>query len=239
MSVHSKDETTWLTKLERISELSASNRRLVFNNLGHIINVDMLVELYQRLDGKKAVGIDKVTKDAYGKRLNENLNDLIKRIRRGTYRSQPSRITEIPKDDGGERSLAISCFEDKLVQLAVSTVLNKIFEPLFLPSSYGFRPGRNCHDALRALHQHTFHYWNGAIVEIDICQYFNTIPLTELMEILKKKISDRRFLRLINVLITAPIWNGRKGIKNVRGCPQGSILSPILANIYLHCVIDF
>lgn len=238
MAVHSKDGTTWLTKLDRIGELSAENKKLVFNNIGHLINADMLKEQYRQLDGNKAVGIDNVTKNAYGVKLDENINSLIRRIRRGTYKAKPARITEIPKEDGSMRPLAIMCIEDKLVQLAVSSILGKIYEPLFLPCSYGFRPGKSCHDALRALNKATIRNWNGAIVEIDIRKYFNTIPHQALMKFLREKISDRRFLRLIEILIMSPVTENGREIKNTCGCVQGSIISPILANIYLHYVID-
>jgi len=188
MTVHSKDRVSWLTKLKRIGELSANNKRMVFNNIGHLINADMLKEQYQRLDRNKAVGIDKVTKDAYGERLDENINKLLKRVRRGTYRSKAARIIEIPTESGKTRPLAISCLEDKLIQLAASTILSKIYEPLFLPCSFGFRPGRSCHTALRALKKSVFPNMNGAIVDIDICKYFNTIPHQVLIKLLQEKI---------------------------------------------------
>ena len=156
MSVHSKTGKTWSTKLARIGEVSASNAKVIFNNLGHIMDADMLKEQYHKLDPKKAKGIDGLTKQTYGENLDENINVLIKRIRRGTYQSKPARITEIPKEDGSTRPLAISCIEDKLVQLAVSHILNSLYEPLFLPSSFGFRAGKGCHDALKALNQATF-----------------------------------------------------------------------------------
>ena len=238
MTVLSNDGQSWLTKLERIGEKSACNRQLMFNNLGHLLDVNMLKGQFSRLDGNKAVGIDRMTKAAYGEKLNDNLNGLLQRIRRGTYKPKPARVTEIPKEDGSRRPLAISCIEDKLVQLAVSHILGKIYEPLFLPCSYGFRLGLNCHDALRTLQQSTFRNWNGSVVEIDICKYFNTIPHKELMKILRLKISDRRFLRLIEILITAPVMEHKQVSSNREGCPQGSILSPVLANIYLHHVID-
>ena len=238
MTVHSHDRTSWLTKLDRIGELSANNKALVFNNIGHLINVDMLKEQYQRLDGSKAIGIDNVTKATYGKNLDENVNVLIKKIRCGTYKPRPARITEIPKEDGSTRPLAISCLEDKLVQMSVSTILTTIYEPLFLTCSYGYRPGMSCHEALRALNRASYQYPNGAIVEIDIRQYFNTIPHPVLMKLLQEKISDKRFLRLVEILITAPIRQGKHDIINACGCPQGSIVSPILANIYLHHVMD-
>jgi len=238
MTVHSKDRASWLTKLERIGALSAGNKDLVFNNIGYLINADMLEEQYWQLNGKKAVGIDNVTKASYGEKLEENIHALIQSIRRGTYKPKPVRITEIPKENGSTRPLAISCLEDKLVQLAASTILSKIYEPLFLPCSYGFRPNRSCHDALRALNSAVFPNLNGSIVEIDIRKYFNTIPIKELMKFLQKKISDRRFLRLVEVLIKSPIKEGKQIIANTSGCPQGSIISPVLANIYLHYVID-
>ena len=239
MSVHSEDRATWLTKLERIGKLSAQDPKIIFNNLGHIIDVDMLKEQYQRLDPKKAIGIDRMTKQAYGENLDENISNLVKKIRTGTYQPRPARITEIPKEDGSTRPLAISCFEDKLVQLAASTILSKIYEPLFLPSSFGFREGQSCHDALKALNSAAFKNWNGAIIEIDIRKYFNTIPHEALKQILSNKISDSRFMKLIDVLITAPILEKGQAIsKNTQGCPQGSIVSPVLANIYLHHVID-
>ena len=238
MSVHSKDRETWLTKLNRIGKVSVKNRKVVFNNLGYLINADMLKEQYQQLDEKKAVGVDKVTKKDYGENLDENINMLIQRIRRGTYRPKPARIIEIPKEDGGSRPLAISCLEDKLIQLAVNKILTEIYEPLFSSNSYGYRPGKSCHDALRALNKATYQHPNGAIIEIDISKYFNTIPHKGIKEMLQRKISDRRFLRLIDVLMTAPIMEGNKDRENTEGCPQGSIISPILANIYLHHVID-
>lgn len=238
MTVLSNDRISWHTKLERIGELSANDRCFKFNNLGHLITIDMLKEQYRRLDGNKAVGIDKVTKIDYGKMLDENLTGLIQKVRRGTYRPKPSRITEIPKEDGSTRPLAIACVEDKLIQMAVSEILTTIYEPVFLSCSYGYRPGKSCHDALRMLHRATYQHPNGAIVEIDIRKYFNTIPHKVLMERLSDKISDKRFLKLINTLITAPVLKGKQEEENRIGCPQGSIVSPILANVYLHHVVD-
>ncbi|MBI6547529.1 reverse transcriptase domain-containing protein [Xenorhabdus lircayensis] len=238
MTVHSNDGQSWLTKLERIGKKSACNKQQVFNKLGHLLNSDMLKGQLLRLDGNKAVGIDRMTKAAYGEHPDGNIHNLILRIRRGTYRPKAARITQIPKEDGSKRPLAISCIEDKLVQLAVSDILSRIYEPLFLPCSYGFRPGLNCHAALKELQQQTYRNWKGAVVEIDIRKYFNTIPHIELMNLLRKKISDRRFLRLIEVLITAPVIEGKQVSDNVLGCPQGSAISPVLANIYLHHVID-
>jgi len=238
MTIHSKDGVSGQTKLERISELSAQNKDLVFNNLGHLLNVTLLKELFHRLDGNKAVGIDNVTKANYGKCLDENLANLLKRIRRNTYRPQPARLVEIPKADGSSRPLAISCLEDKLVQSAVNLILTKIYEPLFLPYSYGFRANKNCHDALRSLSKTTYQFWYGAVAEIDLRKCFDTIPHGKLLDCLQKKISDKRFLRLISCLLKTPIIKGEQITVNEIGCPQGSILSPTLSSIYLHEVVD-
>jgi len=238
MTIHSYDGQSGKTKLDRISELSVENKEMKFNNIGHLINLSLLKELYHQLDGTKAVGIDKVTKTDYGINLEENLNALLKRVRRGTYRPKPARLVEIPKEDGSVRPLAISCLEDKIVQSAVNIILTKIYEPLFLPCSYGFRPGKNCHDALRSLCKSTYQFWNGAVAEIDLRKCFNTIPHKQLMECLVNKINDKRFLILINHLLETPIQIGKKVMINEMGCPQGSILSPTLSNIYLHEVVD-
>ena len=238
MSVHSKDGNQKTTKLERISKLAIRERDVVFNNIGHVLDTELLREAYTQLDGKKAVGTDGVTKESYGQKLEDNLQDLLVKIRKGTYKPRPSRLVEIPKEDGSSRPLALSCFEDKVVQQAVSSILNKIFEPLFLPCSYGYREGRNGHEALRELMKYSYQISNGAIVEIDLQKYFNTIPHEELMKILRNKISDVGFLRLVEKLIRSPIMEGRESKPNKRGCPQGSIISPILSNIYLHYVLD-
>ncbi|WP_064644324.1 reverse transcriptase domain-containing protein [Orientia tsutsugamushi] len=238
MTVHSIDRNTWLTKLERIKLLSSKNQDIKFNNLGHIIDLKMLEEQYKELDSKKAIGIDGITKEDYGKKLKANLLSLLTRIRKGQYQAKPARITEIPKEDGGKRPLVISCFEDKIIESTVSKILNSVFEPIFLKYSYGFRPKLNAHDALRKLNRLTYNFNKGAIVEIDITKCFNTIKHCELMEFLRKRISDKKFLRLVMKLIETPIIENSTIVTNKEGCRQGSIVSPILANIFLHYVID-
>jgi RNA-directed DNA polymerase len=131
MNIHSVDEKTWLTKLDRITQLAEQDNTVVFNNLGHILDVEMLQVIYRELDGSKAIGIDGVTKEKYGKKLGQNLTCLLQRIRRGTYKPQAARIVEIPKEDGSTRPLAISCFEDKLVQTAVNKIPK--FVVVFIP----------------------------------------------------------------------------------------------------------
>ncbi|BAG41141.1 reverse transcriptase [Orientia tsutsugamushi str. Ikeda] len=238
MAVHSIDRNTWLTKLERIKLLSSKNQDIKFNNLGHIIDLKMLEEQYKELDSKKAIGIDGITKEDYGKKLKANLLSLLTRVRKGQYQAKPARIVKIPKEDGGKRPLVISCFEDKIIESTVSKILNSVFEPIFLKYSYGFRPKLNAHDALRELNRLTYNFNKGAIVEIDITKCFNTIKHCELMEFLRKRISDKKFLRLVMKLIETPIIENDTIVTNKEGCRQGSIVSPILANIFLHYVID-
>lgn len=226
------------TKLDSISRRAKYRKDTVFNNIGYVIDLDLLRECYQQLDRKKAIGTDGVTKEAYGGKLEENLQDLLTRIRRHAYKPQASRMVEIPKEDGSTRPLAISCFEDKIVQLAVSRILTAVFEPQFLSCSYGYREGVNGHEALRALMKYSNKFPSGVTLEIDLRKYFNTIPHDKLQGILAEKISDKRFLKLVEKVIRAPVLVNGKAELNRLGCPQGSIVSPILSNIYLHYVID-
>lgn len=133
MAVHTAYGKQKTTKLERIGKRATYRKDTVFNNIGYAVDLELLRECYQELDGKKAIGIDGVTKEAYGEKLEENLQDLLARIRRCAYKPQASRVVEIPKEDGSIRPLAISCFEDKIVQLTVSKILTVVFEPQFLP----------------------------------------------------------------------------------------------------------
>lgn len=227
------------TKLDRIEQRSRKDPKATFNNLGHALDLDLLRTCFRSLDGNKAVGMDGITKDEYGRKLESNLCDLVMRIRNGSYFPKPSRIVEIPKVDGSTRPLAISCIEDKIVQEAVRRVLERIFEPHFLDCSYGFRPGRNAHQALAALDKRLLQENCRAAVDIDLRKYFNTIPHKPLGKILQTKVKDRRLLYLIIKLLKAPTLD-QNGIarRNEVGSPQGSILSPLLANIYLHSVLD-
>lgn len=238
MTVHSKDGQQQTTKLDRIGKRAAEKKETVFNNLLHSVDIDSLRESYRQQDGIKAVGIDGITKTKYGLKLEENLQALLKKIRSNTYKPKPSKIVEIPKEDGSTRPLAISCFEDKIIQRAVANILTKIYEPLFLPCSYGYREGVNGHEALRALMRSSNQAPDGGTVEIDLQKYFNSIPHTILKELLQRKITDKRFLKLIGKLIRSPILANGKAELNKMGCPQGSIISPILSNIYLHYVMD-
>ena len=226
------------TKLEGIGRKAEFVPNTVFNNIWHVIDKELLLECYRLQDGSKAIGIDNVTKKLYGENLDENLADLYARLQRNAYKPKPSRVVEIPKEDGSTRPLAISCFEDKIVQLACSRILTKIYEPLFLPCSFGYREEMKGHDALRALMKHSNNYPKGATVEIDLAKYFSAIPHGNLLGILREKIADKKFLKLVEKLIRAPIMVNGKAELNKIGAPTGSIISPILSNIYLHHVVD-
>lgn len=226
------------TKLKRIGKRAACIKETIFNNIGCVIDMEMLRESYQELAGNKAIGIDGVTKTSYGESLGENLQVLLARMRKKVYKPQASRLVEIPKEDGSKRPLAISCFEDKIVQQSVAKVLTEIFEPTFLPCSYGYREKTNAHEALRALMKYSNQNPRGVTLEVDLRRYFNTIPHKELLGILREKIVDKRFLKLVERLMRAPILTNGRAKLNEEGCPQGSIISPILSNIYLHHVID-
>ena len=236
---HSTVIQTSATKLARVEVKSRQEPEMVFSNLGHIIDELLLRECFNSLDGSKAVGIDGVTKASYGKGLNENLPSLLTKIRKGTYIPKPSRVVEIPKLDGTTRPLAIACTEDKIVQEACKRILERIFEPIFLPVSFGFRPGSNQHKALVALRGNLNSPNNGAVLDVDLRKAFDTIPHNHLEEMLGRKIADKRFLYLLMKLIKAEVV-GKSGKieKNICGVPQGSILSPLLCNVFLHYVVD-
>ncbi len=206
----------------------------------HLFNEGSLEECYYRLDGKKAVGVDGMRKEEYGENLASNLKDLTARLSRMAYRPQPVREVLIPKEGrpGAKRPLGISNFEDKIVQTMTQRVLESIYEPLFLDCSFGFRPGRGCHDAIRALNQHLFRNEVKVVIDVDIENFFGTIDHALLEEILLQKIKDPRFIRYIKRMFKAGVLADGELKLSDEGVPQGSICSPILSNIFAHYVID-
>lgn len=174
----------WNTKLDRIEQRSRRDPTATFENLGHALDLDLLRTCYHSLDARKAMDMDRITKEQYGKNLEANLQDLLKRIRDGSYYPKPSRVTEIPKVDGGMRTLTISCTEDKIAQEAVRRILEAIYEPHFLNCSYSFWPDRSAHQALAkgSLKEHC-----RAAVDIDLRKYFNTIPHKALGKTYKRR----------------------------------------------------
>ena len=227
--------------LDRINSVAVRDRAQVFNNLIHkVSNEDNLIQAFRGLDGTKAVGIDHVTKGNYEHHLRANISALADEIRRGGWRPRPSRQVLIPKPSGDKRPLAIGCLEDKIVQTLVAKILEAIYEPRFHRRSFGFRPKRSCHQALGCLYsainkrgKHT------VVVEMDIEKFFNNVDHGKLMGFLEERISDQAFLRLVRRLLRNSILSEDGTlIDNTTGTPQGSPVSPILANVYLHHVID-
>jgi len=209
-----------------------------FSALLHHITVELLEQSYFALKRKAAPGIDGVRWQAYGEGLNESLKELHQRIHRGSYRAKPARRTMIPKADGTERPLSILCLEDKIVQQAVVSVLKAIYEPEFLGFSYGFRAGRSQHDALDALSTGIYRKRVNWVLDADIQGFFDAMSHDWLLRFLRHRIADRRLLRLITKwLKVGTIHDGRHELSN-RGTPQGAVISPILANVYLHYVFD-
>ena len=238
VATHSNGGKTTLAKLERIGKVSKEREGEKMTNLGHVISFEFLLDCFNQLDGKKAVGVDGITKQDYGADLTANLLELLMRIRRGTYRPAPARLVEIPKEDGSTRPLAISCIEDKIVQLATARILESVYEPRFLDSSFGYRPGRAAHDAIAQLTREVEDVTHGAILEIDLKRYFNSIPHDKLMAVLRMRIADERFLDLIETQLQTPVRAGGIDVPTTCGVPQGAILSPVLSNVYLHYGID-
>ncbi len=191
--------------LERVREAARKDRKLRFTSLLHHVNVDLQRQSYYALKRKAAPGVDGMTWQDYGQTLESNLEDLHGRVHRGAYRALPGRRTYIPKADGRQRALAIAALEDKIVQRAVATVLNQIYEVDFLGFSYGFRPGRGQHDALDALATGFLVRKVNWILDADIAGFFDSLSQECLMDFLKLRIADRRFLRLIGKWLKAGI----------------------------------
>jgi RNA-directed DNA polymerase len=232
-------ETT-ATKLARIAKLSASNSLKRFDSLMHLFNEGSLAACFHALDGKKAVGVDGVRKAEYGEHLESNLEELISRMKRMGYRPGPVRQVLIPKGDkaGATRPLGISNFEDKLVQGVTRQVLESIYEPLFLPGSYGFRPGRSCHDAIRDLLDHLYRNSVQTVIDVDLAKFFDTIDHELLLGMLREKVNDPKFLRYLQRMFKSGVLAAGELTIGDEGVPQGSLCSPVLANIYAHYVID-
>lgn len=227
-------------KLDRINSVAVRDREAVFNNLSQLVNEDNLKQAFRGLDGSKAVGIDLVTKEQYARDLQTNIASLANEIRRGGWRPRPSRQVLIPKPTGGTRPLAVGCLEDKIVQSLVAKILEAIYEPRFHRESYGFRPGRSCHQALSSVYSAINKRGKyTVVVEMDIEKFFNNINHERMMDFLRERISDQPLLRLLHrMLRNSVLSTNGEIIDNSTGTPQGSPVSPILANIYLHHVLD-
>ncbi len=225
--------------LERVREAARKNKELKFTALLHHVSIDLLRESYQNLKKKAAPGVDGVTWQAYGEGLEARLSDLHGRIHRGAYRARPSRRTWIPKNDGKQqRPLGIAALEDKVVQAAVGKVLNQIWEEDFQGFSYGFRPGRGQHDALDALSVGITRRNVNWILDLDIRAFFDKLQHEWLIRFVEKRVGDRRVVRLIQKWLKAGVMEDGQWFETEEGSPQGAVISPTLANLYLHYALD-
>ena len=227
--------TAGLTRIRTAARLKKKER---FTALLHHVTPDLLRVAYSRLKREVAAGVDGVTWDEYGKELDRRLIDLHARIHRGSYRAQPTQRRYIPKPDGRQRPLGIAAMEDKVVQRAVVEVLNAIYEEDFLGFSYGFRPGRSQHDALDALAVGIETRAVNWILDADIAGFFDTVSHDWLLRFVEHRVGDRRVVRLIRKWLKAGVMEDGQVMATETGTPQGAVASPLLANIYLHYVVD-
>ena len=221
-----------------IREAAKRDKTMRFTALLHHVNLEMLRASFFELKRQAAPGVDGMTWHEYGRNLEERLSDLHGRIHRGAYRAQPSKRAWIPKADGRQRPLGIAALEDKIVQQAVKTILERIYEEDFLGFSYGFRPGRSCHNALDALWVGIAHRKVNWVLDADIRGFFDNIDHEWLMMFLEYRVADRRILRLIRKWLKAGVSEDGQWSRTSVGTPQGSVISPMLANVFLHYVFD-
>lgn len=209
----------------RIGKL-AKNKDVIFNNIFQHFNAENLRQAYAAIDGLKAVGIDRITKDQYGKNLDSNLQDLLTRLHAGSYRPQAKRGVEIPKANGKTRLIAVGSFEDKLVEWVLAQILTQLYESLFIETSYGFRPKRSTFHAVKTIFNSLFKKKRQHVVDVDIKGFFDTVSHRKMIKMLEKRISDRKMLNLISRLLEVGIMTDAGLIEKDQGTPQGGIASP-------------
>ena len=226
------------TRLARIAELARKHPKRVFYSSHHVIDVAWLREAYRRTRKDAAVGVDGQTAEEYARDLEGNLERLLERFRAGTYTAPPVRRVHIPKGDGATRPIGVPTFEDKILQRAVAMLLEGIYEQDFHPGSYGFRPGRGAHDALDALRDELMSMHGGWILEADIRSFFDTLDHGALRRFLDERVTDGVLRRVIDKWLKAGVLEAGAVTHPEAGTPQGGVISPLLANVYLHGVLD-
>jgi len=224
--------------LAGVRKAARENKEMRFTSLLHHVSVDLLRASFHSLKRKAAPGVDGVTWEEYESGLEDRITDLHSRVHRGAYRAQPSRRVYIEKEDGRKRPLGVAALEDKIVQQAVVTVLNQIYEEDFLGFSYGFRPGRSPHQALDALSYALMKKKVNYVLDADIQGFFDNLDKSWLIKFVEHRVADPRILRLIRKWLNAGVMEEGQWSETKTGTPQGSVASPILANIYLHYVFD-
>lgn len=226
------------TKLRRIRILSNENPKMEFKWLIQHFDKENLIRCFHELDRKKAVGIDGVSKDEYGENLDENIESLLTRMKRLKYYPAPVREVKIPKGNGKYRPLGISNIEDKIVQSMFAKILTAIYEPLFINESYGFRPNRSCHSAIKDIQHYLSRKYDAVVIDVDLSNFFGTINHRKLIQLLELKIKDRTFIRYIVRMLRSGVLADGELHRRDDGTPQGSIVSPVLSNIFAHYAID-
>jgi RNA-directed DNA polymerase len=237
-AIQTQSWTNASSGLRSVREAARRDKRLRFTALLHHITVPLLRDSFSALQREAAPGMDGVTWREYETDLDRRLEELHSRVHRGSYRTQASKRAYIPKADGRQRPLGITALEDKIVQQAVGTVLNQIYEEDFLGFSYGFRQGRSQHDALDALWVGVMRKKVSWVLDADIRDFFGSISHEWMLKFVEHRIADQRILRLIKKWLRAGVWEQGQWSKTEVGTPQGSVISPLLANVYLHYVFD-
>jgi RNA-directed DNA polymerase len=238
LAVHGSGEPVE-TKLRRIAEKARKEPGFKFTSLYHLMNEELLRGCFRRLRKDAAAGIDKMTKDMYAENLDANLSDLIGRLHRMAYKPQPVRRKYIPKPGSTkQRPLGIPSFEDKLVQAGLVRIMESVYEQDFIEDSYGFRPSRSCHNALKALSEAVENHPVNHIVEADIKGFFDNVNQEWLMKFLAHRIEDKRIHRMVKRFLNAGVSEDGSVTISDEGTPQGGVISPLLANIYLHYALD-
>ena len=224
------------TKAEGIREQSAKYPRV--ENLMHNVNEETLMSEHRKQNRKKAVGVDGVSKNRYDENAEENIRELVKRMKKFQYKPLPVKRVYIPKANGKKRPLGLPSYEDKLVQGVMADILNDVYEPRFLDCSYGFRENRNAHQVVRYINQTIMCRKVNYVLEADIKGFFDNVDHDWLMKFLEHDIADKNFLRYIKRFLIGGIMEGTELKESDRGTPQGGLISPVLANVYLHYVLD-
>lgn len=226
------------TPLSRIATLAKQDKQVKFTSLAHLLTPEYLKDSFHKLNKKGAPGADGMTMEVFEANLDTEIDQLWYELRNGTYRATPVRRKYIPKANGKQRPLGIPTIRDRTAQRAISDILGLIYEPYFCECSYGFRPGRSCHDALERLRTGIERQPIGWVVDVDIKGYFDNVNHRWMLEFLRHRIADKTLLRLISKWLKAGILEDGMVVRSERGTPQGGPLSPLLANIYLHYVLD-
>jgi RNA-directed DNA polymerase len=233
-----QSRTTLPIPLTRVHEAASRDRKIQFTAMLHHVNVEALRRAFGRLKRGAAAGVDGVTVATYEQALPEKLQSLCDRVHRGCYRPEPVRRVHIPKPDGGLRPLGIPALEDKIVQGAVAELLNAIYEVDFVGFSYGFRPRRSPHHALRALHTALMTQYVNWVLDADIRRFFDSVNHEWLLRMVAHRVADPRILGLVRGWLGAGVLDGKVWSETVEGTPQGAGISPLLANVFLHYVLD-